>query len=322
LRPTRSGRWEGRIAINGRRYTVTGDSKSEAAALLKAKAEQVRAQGAMNPDATVADALEAHLVRLESRVLNGTMKKTTAKWWRQMLKHAEPLHGTLLADLTPTRVEKWISGVPGSPRTRRGAFQGLAAALETARRDGMTAADPFRHLEAPPATPVREPRYATDEDIAALLEAPEPWRSMFAVLAYTGLRRGEMLALRWEDVDMTNRRLRVRAGKTSAARRNVPVSEKLAAILDAAGPESSGLVFVSESGTPVDPRNFNRAFTRYAPLGLTPHGLRHGAATRMLLQGAPIQVVSAVLGHSSTSITADVYLHSLSAAERDAVNLL
>lgn len=323
VRPLPSGKWEARISLNGKRYSLTADTKSQAAAQLKALIERVRLEGDFDPDKSVRDAVEAHDVRLQSRVLNGTMTQSTATWWMRMLKHAEPLLDTRLVDVTPSRIELWLASMSASsPRTRRGAFQALAAAFETARRDGLTASDPFKNLEAPAARPVREVKFASEADVEELLKAPMPWRAMFAVLAFTGLRRGEMLALRWEDVDLDNRRLHVRSGKTAAARRHVAINDRLADILRDLHVEESGLVFPSEAGTPVDPRNFNRAFNRYAPEGLTPHGLRHGAATRMLLKGAPIQVVSAVLGHSSTSITADTYLHSLSEAERDAVDLL
>jgi integrase len=179
----------------------------------------------------------------------------------------------------------------------------------------------MRGLAAPSGKRESEPVHATADDVDMLLSlAEEPWRSMFTVLAYTGMRRSELLALRWEDVDLDARVIRVRDGKTARARRTIPMAPIVAETLDSPG---SGLIFTSPAGNAIDPRGFNRAFERYAPIeGLTPHGLRHGVATRLLEQGVSVHVVSAILGHSSTSITTDLYAHSVSHMERAAMAAL
>ena len=161
----------------------------------------------------------------------------------------------------------------------------------------------------------------------------------YVTMLALGLRRGEALGLRWDDVDLnagivTVRRSLQRTGgklvvgdvKTAKSRRSInlpdPVKKALKAHKTrqakdrlAAGSDWSdtGFVFTTKLGTPVDPRNLYRdlrKFTEKAGLGAWhPHELRHSAASIMLAQGVPLETVSDVLGHSSIRMTADVYAH-------------
>jgi integrase len=308
------------------RRTVTGSTKREVTERLrdlKAAADGGVVSRVGTTKATVGEAIEAHQTRLDARVAAGTMKASTRAWWDSMLAHSEPLRDTRLSSLTQRDIEAWMVSLDGSGSKRRGAYLALAAALDTARRNGLTTKDPMRDLTAPNGKREAEPVHATSDDVDMLLSlADEPWRSMFTVLAYTGMRRGELLALRWEDVDLDARVVRVRDGKTARARRTIPMAPVVVETLEDMGP-ATGLIFTSPQGNAIDPRGFNRAFERFAPIeGLTPHSLRHGVATRLLEQGVSVHVVSAILGHSSTSVTTDLYAHSVSEMERAAMAAL
>jgi integrase len=168
-----------------------------------------------------------------------------------------------------------------------------------------------------------------------------------------GLRRGEALGLAWDDVDLDAGALRVRRAlkrerdvktgrsrlvlgdvKTAGSRRSLNVPTPMVDMLRghrrrqaeerlAVGAEwqDSGLVFTTPIGTPIDPANFRHAFAalcKRAGLGhWHPHELRHSAASIMLAQGVPLEVVSGVLGHSSIRMTKDVYGHIM-APQREA----
>lgn len=163
--------------------------------------------------------------------------------------------------------------------------------------------------------------------------------ALYVVTLALGLRRGEILGLKWSDLDQKKSTLTIRRTlkrergalvfgdvKTSKSRRSAHVPVALMDTLKAhksrqaterlkAGEiwRDSGLMFATEIGTPIDPRNFYRRFVRVcerAGIGkLRPHELRHSYATLMLAAGIPIEVVSAQLGHASIRITADTYAH-------------
>lgn len=95
------------------------------------------------------------------------------------------------------------------------AFEGAQGVSTIMRKDSRVTA---RILEAPSGAARKEAEFATEEDVTALLGAAgEPWRTLWLVIAYTGLRRGEALSLTWFDVDLDARELRVREGKTARA---------------------------------------------------------------------------------------------------------
>lgn len=172
--------------------------------------------------------------------------------------------------------------------------------------------------------------------------------ALFECAMFTGLRRGELLGLRWADVDLTRRQLTVQnnrtqagtiivetAPKTKAGRRMIDLDDhttgaligwKLAQETEATtwgnAYQSSGYVFTYESGQPLKPQYVSRLFEKLrikAGLpNMTFHGQRHENASLMIAAGADISVVAKRLGHSSVSITSDIYSHLIGSASRQA----
>lgn len=180
----------------------------------------------------------------------------------------------------------------------------------------------------------------TAEQTRAFLAAAkkDPYYAAFVVVAYTGLRRGEVCALRWADIDFNTGRIEivqqlVQYGwhtdiqdetKSSAGDRVViavlPVLKALAkqrkkqqAQQDAAGDRwtKTGLVFTTDTGKPIHPSEATDALREIARRADLPpirlHDLRHGTATHALSAGVDMKTVSEMLGHSSITITADTY---------------
>ena len=153
---------------------------------------------------------------------------------------------------------------------------------------------------------------------------------------FTGLRIGELLALRWRDVDLERCGLRVTQSvyeghfdepKSQRSKRSVPLGAKSIEILSAlkpAGVNPEALVFSTGMGTPFDRHNLvNRQLKptckRLGLAGVSWHWLRHANATLLDAVGTPLGTVQALLGHSSSEVTRDVYLHSIPADARAAV---
>jgi integrase len=168
------------------------------------------------------------------------------------------------------------------------------------------------------------------------------------LLSTTGLRRGEVLGLRWRDLNLDTRRLAVVRSltqrgtelaftepKTKRGRRSLALDECMVAILDAhrrrqleerlmlglGRPAADGLIFTDGLGEPLRPDSFSQIFDRHnRDLDLPRiwlHDLRHTAATLMLASGANVRTVSERLGHASTPFTMDVYAASVPALEEE-----
>jgi integrase len=165
-----------------------------------------------------------------------------------------------------------------------------------------------------------------------------------------GLRRGEVLGLRWQDVDLTGRTLHITMAlqryqgklhlaptKTQASTRCLPLPDLFIAALQAhrtaqalerAAAETDwiehDLVFPSQRGTPTEPRNLIRHFKRALSVAGLPetirfHDLRHSCATFLIAQGVHPRVVMEILGHSQISVTMNTYGHVLPESQRDAL---
>lgn len=325
------GKWQGQISLteNGkrRRLSVTADTKLAAAAKLRTLRAEAEGLRASKVDATVKDAIDNHLRRLDARVKSGSMRATSRDWYVHMLKRAEPLYDKPLRGLRATDIEEWSANLTGSPSARRGAFRALKAAFDTAQRDGMVAGSVFRVVDAPPDGREKEPVVIDAEQLDRLCEAAAPpWSHYWRLLGETGLRRSELLGLTWADVieERDNAAVFVRKGKTKAARRLIPLTSRARDALNA--------LREIEPSTPDDPvcshpvRYVNRRFTRDAAAagleGLTPHALRHSFVTRLLNNKTPVHVAAGLAGHSRPSITVDVYAHLVSQEARDAMGLM
>lgn len=229
----------------------------------------------------------------------------------------------------------------------------LRLALDGAVRDQLIARNPVDASERVSA-PSREVSHLPAADVAKVLGAAKETRyaAILTLIATTGLRKGEALALKWSDVDFEkgvlhvrgtlsriNGRLVVTEPKTEKSRRRVPLrgtalrvlqdhrKAQLAERLRASNVwTDTGHVFTTETGQPMDPRNVLRAITTAsAKAGLTGvnvHTLRHSAATHWLENGVHLRAVSDLLGHSSTRITGDVYAHTSDEAANRAMDVL
>ena len=237
-----------------------------------------------------------------------------------------------------------------APRTVRNVRAVLRDALNQALKRRRIQYNVAPLVEIPRAEkPVIAP--LTREQSRALLGAVrgEPLEALYRVALSLGLRRGEVLALRWEDIDFDQKELKItgsvrRCGgvlqrsspKTQSSIRTLPVPTILLNALrqhrvrqDAAQPQDDwhehGLVFPSSVGTLMEPGNLHRQFKTVLeraglPTTIRFHDLRHSCATLLLDQGVPLVIVRDMLGHTQISTTADIYGHVLPDSQRKAVD--
>jgi len=256
--------------------------------------------------------------------------------------HITPGLGHLeLTRLTPYHIQVFVDGIDRAPRTVRGIYETLNMALRWAVKMQIVGTNPAVDIELPPLERT-EIHALTEEEARRFLAAARDSRYhvLFVTALATGMRRGELLALRWQDVDFRRLTLHVRhtlqlaqggfrlvPPKTASSVRALPLSPRLAALLRRhkeqqnrqrllAGPlwQNHDLVFANEVGNPVDPDNLIKRY--FKPLlekaslpNIRFHDLRHTYATLMLERGVHVKVVAARLGHSREAFTLATYAH-------------
>jgi integrase len=238
------------------------------------------------------------------------------------------------------RLER-VQGKPFAAWTIRGVLVVLGRVLGRAARIGLINANPVGRLEKDerPKSERREFPALDKEMIATLIaKTPERYRALIAVSALTGIRQGEALGLRWQDVDTKVGVIRVRfqldrtghlvEPKTAAAKREIPIPPSLARTLTAHKQEAfarghakpSDFVFASETGSALNHRNITRrGLEKALEAGKLPkirwHDLRHVAASALIVEGASVPYLSRILGHANPAITLAIYAHEFARAE-------
>jgi len=267
-----------------------------------------------------------------------------------------PAFGTRkLQQLTPAEINTLYAELAErglAAKTIRNVHAVLHRALGDAARWGLVSRN-VADLADPPKAVRPEIKTWTAPEVRSFLAATAEDRlsAMWVVMASTGMRRSEVLGLRWPSVDLEARRLavvdtvvnvnsqatlRLRETKTAGSRRTVALDAATTAALRShraqqvaerlgagtAWRNDDDLVFCREDGTLLPPNWVTRTFQRTAkaqglePIG--PHGLRHTWATLALQAGVPAKVVSERLGHSNVGITLDRYSHVLPTMQEDA----
>jgi integrase len=224
-----------------------------------------------------------------------------------------------------------------APATVRGTILPLRAVFRHAVGVGDLLVNPVTGLHLP-ATRSRRERVATPAEAAALIAAlrDEHDRALWGVLVYAGLRLGEAQALRWETVDLARGTIRVERGwdakageiepKSRAAKRTIPIVPTLRDLL-VSHRLSAGEGFVFGAGDgPFSARSVtDRADTAWRKAKLdriTPHEARHVCASIFIAAGLNAKAVSVLMGHSSISVTFDVYGHLFEGSEAEAARLV
>jgi integrase len=225
----------------------------------------------------------------------------------------------------------------------------LSQALSHAVRLGVLFKNPAQQVK-PPKPDRREIKILGKDEIGTLLKAASgTWHYLPALVAVTtGLRRGELLGLRWSDLDLKAGMLTVnqsmerikgeiafKAPKTKTSRRSITLpTVTIQALhehrLDQAGArlkfglgrDPRGLVFTRADGQPLDPDSLSKAFGRLvATADVTPitlHGLRHTHISHLLMDGVHVKVVSERAGHANVNITLSVYAAYIPSMQADA----
>lgn len=354
---TANGLWRARITLdNGKRKYFSSKSRAEAVRKMNDALHDLgKGIPLLDERQTVRDYLTVWYDGMKSQIRPSTYRR-----YGDFVKHILPVLGRYsLAKLSPQQLQvlynkKLAEGL--SPTTVHAIHAMLHRALEDALQMGLVNRNVSEMLK-PPRRGNREMMTLSVLEMQRFLEVVRDDRfcALYMLALSTGMREGELLGLRWQDVDLARRTVQVRMNvaeiakkrfalaetKTAYSRRTVGLTQ---AAVDALAEHwqkqqrdklsmgdqwvENNLVFPNGYGTIMIPHNITkRSFKKYlVKAGLSRdirfHDLRHTAATLLLASGVNAKVVSEMLGHSSVAITLRIYAHVLPHMQQSAVQAM
>jgi integrase len=347
------GRWSASISLpNGKRKHFLGRDRDE---VVRKQRAALKGQDDGLPVVverqTVSQFMQSWLTATKPKL----RERTWVRYEQYVRLHIVPSLGKLtLTKLTPQHVQRLYAerlDAGASPTTVHHLHAVLHRALKQAVRWNLVARN-VADLVDPPRIAHHEISTLDPADAQRLIAAASEDRleALYVLALTTGMREGELLGLRWRDVDLDNDAVEVRGSlqrvpsgfvlaepKTARSRRRVGLTPTAVAALRRHRVRQSeerlslgggwkndlDLVFVDEAGAPIDASKFLR--NSFAPLlkraGLPVmrfHDLRHTAATLLLGRGVHPKIVSEMLGHAQIGITLDLYSHVTPTMQREA----
>jgi len=363
IRQLPDGTWQGRVDLGRgpdgtrRRTAFRGKSRREVQrAIGKAISERESGFGARPSERLTTGAF---LDQWLGASAPASLRPRTLDGYRSIVRrHLAPSIGRIpLAKLNGAHVQEVVNQLVkagASPQTVRNVHAVLRRALRQAVRWGMLSRNAASAVDLP-ASRGYDVRALGVEDARAVLDAVRGDRlePLVTLALATGLRQGEALALRWQDVDLDAAQLTVRYSlhrsggavvlsqpKTRRSRRTVTLPafavtalrrqrdwfQAQDRLLAGEAWQDGRYVFTTRIGTPMHSGDVTRALQRLLAAAELPrmrfHDLRHGAATLLLAQGVHPRVVMETLGHSTIAITMNVYSHVVPALQREAADRL
>lgn len=350
-----SGNFRAQVSLNGKRIGKTFTTREECKIWIR-QILNLKDQGLTHSTSRIT--VEEYLSRWIKAYTPNLRSTTGSEYARYVHQYIIPALGTIkLRDLKPTRINTFYVDLRGhsvGDRTRKFIHQVLHVALNSAVKEGL--------LSQNPASGAIAPRYEHEEmkildesQVSQFLMAAEGnrLRTLYLFAVKTGMRQAELMGLKWEDIDWTKGTLKVQRQlhhfskdkvvfsepKTKAGRRIIYLGEsilhELREHLERQSLEKvfagnrwrdNNLVFPSTVGTPLFQRNLLRDFKMLLEKAGLPrirfHDLRHSAATLMLNNNIPVNVVSRILGHSKPSITLDIYSHLIPYGQMEAARIM
>ena len=338
----KDGRWSAGLSLGGlKRKHFLGHSRAEVAGkLAEALRDQYKGIPVISSNQSVGKYLDYWL---ES--VRGSVRPKTFESYDLNVRRLKPLVGkTRLTALSPAAIERAYGELITAGLAKRSVLQAhtvIHNALKKAVQWGLLGINPCDSVSVP--RPERNEMQTLSQDAVMQLfvaTGEDPLHALWVLLPTTGLRLGEALGLKWEDIDFGHDRLMVRRGlqrqhedglvfvepKTAKSRRTVYFPEGTGSVLREhrrrqleaklfLGPawHDNGLVFCRADGQPLDPTKLSSKLRRILSIAGLPrirvHDLRHTAATLHLARGENPKVVQELLGHSTITLTMDTYSH-------------
>jgi site-specific recombinase XerD len=316
--------WYLNLMVKGRRYrSCLGPDKKYAE--LAAKEIEIRAHknqlDFLPKDSDLQTLFQEYLKHSETNNSPATVKRYTAivdNFKRYLIKlpfvtKISQLNAKIFEDYKAFR-----KGEGAKPKTINIELQTLKSMFILAVKWGCTNVNPATGVEFIKVARKQEARYLTEEECAKLLDNADNWlRPIFFTFLNTGMRKGELENLTWNDVDLSRRKIKVRAKGSwtpKTEEREIDINDKLLKVLKEQKKKAIGpLVFHDGEGKLIDKNRLRREIIRVAKSAGFPdvtkiHTLRHTFASHLVMKGADLPSVQKLMGHTNIETTM-IYSH-------------
>lgn len=364
IRKRKDGRWEGRYTAGHNPATgkaiyknVLGKTQAEVKEKLKKAIEEMKGLNIAKAESyTVGQWMDVWYEYYAQIKVRPSSHKTYEGYIKNHIKLSignipltklttldlQRLYQKLLTEGRVDRLEAQNQPKGLSPKTVRNINQVISSAMQLAIQQHLISHDPTDGCALPKTEHREMQTLSADQLTAFLLEAKHSGVfEMYYIELATGLRRGELLGLKWEDIDFSTQTLRVRrqVGRINGDVREAPLKTKnayrtISLGTDAVGilkqqrekQPSSSYVFPGPTGGPIAPDSvlhmLHRVLDRAGLPEIRFHDLRHTFATLALQNGVDVKTVSGMLGHFSAGFTLDTYAHVTTAAQKKAAETM
>lgn len=291
---------------------------------------------------------------LNSREKEGDLSPTTIEGYRCDVKNRlkPDIGGIRVPDLSPRHIRQWFGQMQEdglSAKSIQNVYRLLHCAYEYAIENDIIDKNPCKPK---PPTVKKKPMDAyTEEEIKDILAKAKDTDVylMLIILFNTGLRRGEIAALRWSDIDLDKKTMFIRRNrviangkvyekdpKSESGKREIPLADALVQVLKEARDKdieafdedraSTGYVIHLPDGTPYKPDSISQKWDRFAKSNgiryLNLHSIRHTVASQMIHKNVNCKAVQAIMGHADIKVTLDTYAHPYKEDEKAAIDIL
>lgn len=307
----KDGRWQTSINVKGKRVYVYGNTQRELALKIAALEET------QNRGRTFEEVADEWWEEASENLAPNSLKNYTPAYKRSV----EMFKDIRIREIVPLDISRQIKAFSKkkADKTVRTQLMIINLIMKHAVDVGDINTNPARDVTVPKGLDKKKVSVPSDVCLQRVKESVDHPFGLFAFMAlYTGLRRGELLALHWEDFDLESRRItvsksmyyengecKIKKPKTNAGIRYVPILDKLVPYI-----KKSGIVFERKDGEYYTNGSFEKAWERYCKdtgVDCTPHQLRHAFATMLYEQNLSDKDIQYVLGHAQLSTTMDIY---------------
>lgn len=313
------------------------DRRTAEQILRESERKRDRIKGGLDPavsnDRAVVEVWEAFRAHLEA---TGRRPRTIGYYEGLIPGLLRIVGAEKVKDLTPERAAAYVenrSAAGLSPRRINSGLTAVQTMLRWAVRRGMIGQNPLAYCDKVEGRKVKARRPLEDHEIRKLLDkSPLRYARIWRAFLGTGLRKGELIALRWRDVDIDKGLLCIRAETCKTRREDyLPLAPEVETVLREimpGEPDPEAFVFTNSIGKPWNPRVLLRRFktcVKHAgidPTGLDLHSCRQTFGTTLVAAGVDVKTVQTLMRHKTITMTMDLYVRPRALKQRDAMRAL